>query len=906
MKSSVWLAALAALFLAGCPDDGGDDPVVDSGAGGAGGADMGAAGEGGMGGGGAGGMGGEGGMGGGVVVDLCPDYCERMAANCPGSYPDEAACLAVCALFPDDGETAATEGNSVQCRLYHAGVAMDDPDLHCPHANALGGGVCGGTCESYCSLVAQTCPGSYADDDACRKECETFPAGAADATEGDSVQCRTYHASFPAIADAGTHCPHAQADGGGVCGSYCEVYCDRFIDNCPGYYANQDECLQFCALFPTDGATNATEGNSVQCRLYHANLPAQELPDVHCPHASNTGGGVCGSYCDVYCDSVEARCDEYTQYPDRPSCLAACGAMNAEGADTAVDGNSVQCRIYHASLPASVDAATHCPHAGVTGGGACGSSPCDAYCDQMIAHCPGAYADRQGCLDACGEIPADGPWNATDGNSVQCRAYHASFPAVGDPALHCPHAGLSGSNVCGDTCEFYCDLMETNCDGSYPDRATCLDACGTFESGTPGDIAGDTIECRVYHAAYPASIDPATHCPHAGVDGAGVCVSQDPCAAYCDRMEANCDGAFPDRAACLATCALYPTDGDADARDGNSVQCRSNFALVPDGGAANCAAASSHGGGVCGGYCENYCAFATQTCQGLFADEASCLAECAAYPTDGGMQVGRGDNVQCRTHFATFPAVNDAAANCPNAGPDGNGTCGQLCGVYCNRMAENCPGTYPNRNVCMETCAEFRQDGNPNATDGDSVQCRIYHGNLPAAAVPETHCPHAGVTGSGVCGGLCDVYCTQVMDNCTGANAVYPDRAACLAACEAFPQDGADGAIAGNHVQCRIYHATAPAAADAATHCPHTSVTGASVCGDSVCAAYCDQVGVNCPNLYPSRQACELGCVEVMDAGQWDDETGNTLSCRAHFASWPAALDPAQCVNASIGSNLCR
>ncbi len=113
----------------------------------------GAGGEGGMGG--AGGMGGEGGMGGAggeggmggaggaMVPDDCAGYCEIMAANCADTYADEAACLAACAEFPTDGAVGDAGGNTLQCRIYHAGVAgMMDPVVHCPHAGPDGAEVC--------------------------------------------------------------------------------------------------------------------------------------------------------------------------------------------------------------------------------------------------------------------------------------------------------------------------------------------------------------------------------------------------------------------------------------------------------------------------------------------------------------------------------------------------------------------------------------------------------------------------------------------------------------------------------------------------------------------------------------------------------------------------------------------
>ncbi|MCA9542453.1 MAG: hypothetical protein KC620_26330, partial [Myxococcales bacterium] len=338
----------------------------------------------------------------------------------------------------------------------------------------------------------------------------------------------------------------------------CDVYCDRFMDNCPGYYEDADNCHAFCELFPQDGEPNATQGNNVQCRIYHGNLPALGDPDLHCPHGSLTGGDVCGSYCEVYCDMVERNCDAQAVFPDRYSCMASCEAFPTDGDPVATAGNSVQCRIYHGGYPASQDPALHCPHTSTGGGGVCGSH-CEGYCAQMMAHCPATYGDMAQCLTLCEAIPADGMWNDTAGNSLQCRTYHASFPAAGEPMTHCPHAGLTGGNVCGDYCEVYCDYIEDNCaaQGQFNDRDACMTACADYSTGgRDGDTSGDSVQCRIYHASYPASQDPALHCPHAGPDGAGVCVGDSTCERYCDAMLANCPTAYPDADACMAACGL--------------------------------------------------------------------------------------------------------------------------------------------------------------------------------------------------------------------------------------------------------------------------------------------------------------------------------------------------------------
>ena len=903
-RSVVALAAAACLFI-GC-DDGDGNTTTDMGADmttGAGGGEGGMGGEGAMGGEGGGGEGGgEGGMGGeggGGPSQDCVTYCTLMAENCPDAFPTTDNCMATCALYPADAPTDATEGNSLQCRAYHAAVAAEDGALHCPHASSNGGGLCGDYCENYCHIAMQTCDGLYADEAGCMKECEAIPVGDDyAATAGDTIQCRTYHSSFPAVADGALHCPHAGPDGAGVCGDACEVYCDRAMTNCGDLYADAETCMNICATFRDDGAPNAVDGNSVQCRTYHANLPAADNPGLHCGHASLTGGDTCGDYCEVYCDNIEGNCGDFNQYPDRASCMGACAGMNADGEDTAVSGNSLQCRIYHSGYPAQLQADLHCTHAGVTGGGVggCGDNGCAAYCDQIMANCPGAYDSEVACEQACAQMPNDGEWDAVDGNSVQCRTYHASFPAAANAELHCPHAALGGGDTCadgGDSCEFYCDLMEANCAGTFEDRGACLSTCAEYEDGAPGDIGGDTRECRIYHASFPAAAEPAVHCGHASPGGDNVCVDFTACEQYCGAMMMNCGGYYPDMESCMNTCALFPDDAPVGAEDGNSVQCRLYHAGVAANDAAlHCPHASSNGGGVCGSECENYCHISMQTCGGLYPNEEICMNECAAFPADGAADATDGDSVQCRTYHASFPAIANGELHCTHAHPDGGSVCGSICEVYCGRVMTNCPGTYNNEEECMNTCAAMPADGDQYATEGDSVQCRIYHGNLPAADGPELHCPHASLTGGDTCGDYCEVYCNRVEDNC-GDNNAYPNRITCLAACANMPADGDALSINGNSVQCRIYHGTAPAAADAGFHCPHVSAAGGGACG-SECDAYCDQVMASCQDLYPNRAACDVACGELANAGAYDDEDGNTVSCRVNAAVNVQCDDAAQ------------
>ena len=118
----------------------------------------------------------------------------------------------------------------------------------------------------------------------------------------------------------------------------------------------------------------------------------------------------------------------------------------------AVDGDSLACRYYHVTVASMTDPMIHCPHAGPNGAGECvdpNAPTCDGYCTVYFMNCKNdlnLYNDMQNCLDQCA------PWypgvkGDTAGNSIGCRDYHAGV-ALGDPDLHCPHAGPGGAMVC--------------------------------------------------------------------------------------------------------------------------------------------------------------------------------------------------------------------------------------------------------------------------------------------------------------------------------------------------------------------------------------------------------------------------------------------------------------------------
>ncbi len=179
------------------------------------------------------------------------------------------------------------------------------------------------------------------------------------------------------------------------------------------------------------------------------------------------------------------------------------------------------------------------------------AATCADYCDNAMMNCTAAnavYTDRAECEAICGAFG----WEAGDpvtvsgpltGNTIGCRAYHAGAPAGEDPGTHCPHAGPTGANQCGTLCESYCSAALSVCTGGdaiYADMPECMTACAGLDATADiGVTNGDSVQCRLYHLGVAVSSgDAATHCPHAGESGAGVCVggwtfrTDDPATAY--------------------------------------------------------------------------------------------------------------------------------------------------------------------------------------------------------------------------------------------------------------------------------------------------------------------------------------------------------------------------------------
>ena len=133
----------------------------------------------------------------------------------------------------------------------------------------------------------------------------------------------------------------------------------------PGTLAVYDStfvCEHQCEFFEL-GSPGDASGNSLHCRLTHAEFaltfPGERRSE--CPAAGPGGDGVCGENCEGYCSLMLGECSDYDS---RETCLEACrGVPDLGGFDiSTVEGDSMQCRLYHLNA-AAVAPETHCRHA---------------------------------------------------------------------------------------------------------------------------------------------------------------------------------------------------------------------------------------------------------------------------------------------------------------------------------------------------------------------------------------------------------------------------------------------------------------------------------------------------------------------------------------------------------------
>ncbi len=167
------------------------------------------------------------------------------------------------------------------------------------------------------------------------------------------------------------------------------------------------------------------------------------------------------------------------------------------------------------------------------------------------------------------------------------------------------------------------------------------------------------------------------------------------------------------------------------------------------------------------------------------------------------------------------------------------------CAYYCASIMAVCNATsnqqYLDNTTCLSMCAGIPNDAGAGTQSGDSLACRMYHLSVAAtsSANADTHCPHAGPYGYGVCGSLCDDFCQQyyATNGPCASNPSYPSadvcRTYCSTAAGADAAAGAPGVAASSPAMlCREYHLENAynAGGTGGGHCAHAGEDGGGIC----------------------------------------------------------------------------
>lgn len=221
---------------------------------------------------------------------------------------DGRACGDVFSLTPDAGQDAGPMDAGM--------MDTSDPD-HGDHPDELpaprdAGGrdaAMSDECDRYCNAITTRCTGTNADYksfpedlnglDECKALCPHFAREPEPAGSSNTLACRLEIAEGP-VGET-SDCRAAGRGGNGVCGTYCESYCQLMRSICRVSFDNmtvEEDCETICGKLVDnedyDAVAAERDGRSVQCRLWHLGRAAITLQDddgtregnMHCFHAA--------------------------------------------------------------------------------------------------------------------------------------------------------------------------------------------------------------------------------------------------------------------------------------------------------------------------------------------------------------------------------------------------------------------------------------------------------------------------------------------------------------------------------------------------------------------------------------------------------------------------------------------
>lgn len=164
------------------------------------------------------------------------------------------------------------------------------------------------------------------------------------------------------------------------------------------------------------------------------------------------------------------------------------------------------------------------------------------------------------------------------------------------------------------------------------------------------------------------------------------------------------------------------------------------------------------------------------------------------------------------------------------------------CEIYCDDMGKYCTDEdrqFVADDQCLAACQLYEEGA--VGEDGNTQSCRVKYagkGRYTAGVERSVSCRQAGPAGYGVCGSVCEGYCTAVMAACTPEVTslyYYESLEDCMSECAGLPAPDevlysvSNGEVFdGGHVQCRLFHALSALMMDAEEHCEHA--LGVTLC----------------------------------------------------------------------------
>jgi hypothetical protein len=551
--------------------------------------------------------------------------------------------------------------------------------------------------------------------------------------------------------------------------------------------------------------------------------------------------------------------------------------------------------------------------------------PCERYCKTVAENCtdlnqqwatgdvPDAVTDEDGRIEcdaycranwlaptAGPEVGAELGSKARGTDAIGCRQHYAesASESATDQVLLCPRAGGTGGNLCGTWCENYCHLTAMNCPSLFATFELCLEQCAPVSTtGSPGDVVGDSIQCRTYYAGLAGVENAGANCKEAAIGSTTQCqnsadVAGDSCfnPKRIDRFpffdQATTKGARSDyRSPCGAgDSAQQAAQGDGTPDHVWELTAEANVTYtitVSPTFPAHVAVLQN----TCGALeCAMSSVTATTNTPGTLS-YAAAKAGTLFILVDG----------QAPTGGAPAATVSGLYSIEVERGP----TCADYCKkvtTVCSGEAQRQFGLTPSEDPeaafkeCLAFCAGDAKLASGSTSDsfGNTIGCRLYHAlqaeallpSLDNCATSETdqaakletligYCRAAGRTGGGVCGTPCDNFCHLTQTRCTGDNAAFESVSQCTKTCNNFTDGGALD-TSGNSKWCRLnrlaFAAVTPAGLPPGDPAPNAAEVQAACAAakekSTICAGDCV---LDCGGRECGVGSCGKSCGTCLD-----------------------------------------